>query len=76
MAPAAPSLHRRAALRGLINFKIFNLTMAYANRRDISTAAPSDWMEEGLQQCLPTITHVNCFGLIHSRPGACPAEIY
>ena len=42
----------------------------------ISTAAPSDWMEEGLQQCLPTITHVNCFGLIHSRPGTCPAQIY
>ena len=42
----------------------------------ISKRPPSDWMEEGLQQCFPTITHVNCFGLIHSRPGTCPAEIY
>ena len=34
MAPAAPSLHRRAALTGLEIFN-FNLTKAYANRCDI-----------------------------------------
>ena len=33
MAPAAPSLHRRAALTGLEIFN-FNLTKAYANRCD------------------------------------------
>ena len=36
----------------------------------IILAAPSHWMEEGLQHCLPTLAHVGCSKTIHSRFGS------